>query len=154
MNEILKKFSIIKEVTSYEWEVLRKLVETIKLGTSKIIDIDNRSNWKEYDKEKLSIMDNWSTYSGCYNLEFTYNKNNIICTATIFDGDSYRGNPTNLRFIVTIELFIDFYNIIEREINNRFEQYLEDEYENYLEIEKQKWIKDKKDFLLNVVNKD
>jgi hypothetical protein len=153
MKEALKKFEVVKDVTCRNWDTLRKLVEEVSKDSTEILEIDDREHtyeWEnKYNKESLSKIESWSTYENCYDLFFDYCDNkNIICSASVCDGNNFDGHRTNLRFIIKMRISIYFLIYLEKEIDWAFDKYLDREYDKYLERQKEAWINKKRNMLL------
>ncbi len=146
-SKLLQILKTVGHVRSAQWRIVMLLVESIKskeaIVKKKKWEIDYKKNQKLYPLD-LSKIYTWSTFNGtCVDLYFTTEKNdlhNFHCYVKIYDGDSFHGHRTNLRF--TAELFLpsSFLHKIENEIMCEFNSHLENEYEKHLEKQKQDWI--------------
>lgn len=153
--------TLIGEVKSTDWNTVMEIVgcptANIKGYFDKIEILDKKwyDNYRlqnsEYYPLNLSDLKTWSTYSHtCIDLIFTMAKDKLHCHAKIYDGNSFDGRRTKLRFTANLILPNNFINVLEDDILSSFDYYLEDQYDIYLETQKINWMTDfKNKFLEN-----
>jgi len=137
-KELFRMLALANGVVSKKWETVMQLVDLIAKGEAK-------AKFCSYKKYDLSDINSWSTYEDkCIDLRFSNRKNILICEARIYDGESFDGTRTRLRFEALIKLPELFIYVLERRIELAFETYLENAYEEHLEAQKKIWIKNRK----------
>jgi hypothetical protein len=158
MTEIEKKYCdllvLLGSIKSTRWHYVQQIVPLIKEG--QIIDIhkswadDFRQKYPETYPLDLSKISTWSTFDEtCVDLRFFMEKNNLKCDVKIYDGNSFDGYRTNLRFTAKLLLPIYFIEKLSEIIDGYFDDYLENQHEKYLEEQKKRWINNLKIQILN-----
>jgi len=149
-KKLFEILTLIQHVRSTTWKLINPIVESINDDKStKVLEKEWMDHWKrESDLYPLNLdkIDTWSTYDECVDLEFYVEKNvegsdQLICEASIWDGDMLDGERTKRRFTAKIKLANKFIRTIEENINWRFNNFLEDQYELHLEMKKEEWMK-------------
>ncbi len=154
--ETSKLFKILKtigHVKSSRWSTIEALVECIQFKEATVIKKSwqekfMQSNLKHYPLD-LSKIGTWSTYEDCIDLHFTTDKDDFHCYVKIYDGDSFGGYRTNLRFTAELLLPLSFLNKIENSIHYGLTSHLEDLYDKHLEKQKLDWINKKRISILS-----
>lgn len=159
MKENKKLEIMLKNVTSVHskrWNTVMMIVELLKNGVGNII----KTVWVDeyYVTEKdLRNITTWSTYDGwgksdyqsCIDINFSYDENNVMCDAKIFDGDILHGVRQKLRFETKIEFPLSILENIKELIVSEFDEEIEMQYDNHLEYKRSEWIRKKKEEYFN-----
>jgi len=99
---------------------------------------------------KLDELSIWSTYDDtCVDLRFSLDNKKLVCEARIYNGESFDGRRTDLRFTAKIQLQNNFIENIDGLIEYDFKCFLYDEYEKHLELLRMEWVKKEREIILN-----
>lgn len=141
----IKVLNIVGSVRSTTWDSVMKLVEYIQSGSADIIE----KEWDDRFKKEnpihypldLSKIDTWSTYEKeCIDLRYLMEDDKLICAAKIYNGNSFYGFRTSLRFTAKIQLPTHFLDQIKGRIESALNDVADDEYEKHLELQRKKWV--------------
>lgn len=144
-EKLLQILSTIGEVKSCSYNIMQDIVSYLKTGGNKCViskkwhDFHMQNNPKLYPLI-LTDVKTWSTYHDCIDLSFRVNGKSLLCSARIYDGDSYSGWRKELKFTAELSLPALFVLKLRSDINCALQYYLEMQYRNHLQEEKQRWI--------------
>lgn len=154
-KKLLELLALVNHVTISRWKTVMDLVECIKEQKGvKIIKSEWHDSFKKNNPKfyplNLSQIETWSTYDGeCISLIFSEKEGKLYCHVKIYDGDSFGGTRTNIRFTAELILPNSFIRKIEGKINWAFEVFLTESYEQHLESQKLLWINNLKSQIIN-----
>ena len=157
-KKLIGLLSIIGEIKSDRWQTVMDIVDCIKSDSTGEVEILEKKWADNYKQAKpdlfpldLSDIKTWSTYDKCINVKFYLNDEILFCEAIIFDGDSFHGHQTRLRFTTELILPHSFIHKLEKIIMNSFENFLENLYFKNLEKQKMDWIENMRKFYIDKV---
>lgn len=148
ITESIKALSLIGEIRSTKWTTIMLVVDCIqndKTNKTVIVSKEWGEKYKHENTDRypldLSIRDTWSTYDDtCIDLTFSVKEKKLNCYAKIYNGMSYDGRRTDLRFEAEIILPNKFIKRIESLLEYEFRYFLERQYSAHLELKKREWM--------------
>ena len=156
-EKLFELLTLFDNVQSRNWNDVRKLVDEISKGRVTIKEKKWADQFKqdhpEYYPLDLADIKTWSTFDGtCIDLRFSNDiaeengqeNNQLVCRATIYEGNSFGGYREGKRFEAVLWLSTAFIHEIEPIIARYLESHLEDAYDDYLESQKKLWIHNKR----------
>lgn len=140
--EILR---LVNNVYSTRWNDVISIVNVIKNKQAKVIEKKWHEQFKfnnpNYYPLELSKIETWSTFDDdCIHLDYYIENDKLFCKAHIYNGNSFDGHITTLRFTATIELPDSFVHSIENKINYALDRMAENAYKEHLENQKKNWM--------------
>jgi hypothetical protein len=153
VKNLFKILLLVESVDSHMWRDVMQLVDAIANNKAEVIEKQWAETYKQnspdYYPLDLSKLKTWSTIEGeCINLKYFIQDGELICKAKIWDGGSFDGLQTRVRFTATISLPRLFIHNIESKITYAFDKLAEGEHENYLEAQKNAWMSNFKSEIL------
>ena len=153
-RELIGILAMIKQTRSTKWRMVMEIVKC--LNGDKPCRILHQ-DWADAYRNPLDLNDinTWSTFDEtCINLVFFAEDDKLFCDATIWDGDSFGGQRTNVRFTAQLGLPDEFLQVISGLIERDLNEHLEDLYDKHLESQKKHWIAGKRNMIMIGVNTD
>lgn len=140
MSSILrKKFKLAGTVTSYNYNLAKKVVECLKDGTATV----KSSGWLNFRSGMpldLEVFENWITYDKCIKFNFTLASTDILAEVVVYDGSSLNGMPESKRWEAVLSLPLSFTENISREIDKNLNWLALEAYEEILLKAKEEWL--------------
>ena len=152
ITESIKALGLIGEIRSTKWTTVMLVADCIQNDkTNKVVIVSKE--WAESYKRDypldLSKRETWSTYDDtCIDLTFSVKEKKLNCHARIYNGMSYDGRRTNLRFEAEIILPNKFIKRIASLLDYEFSFFLERQYNAHLELKQRVWMTNMKNKLL------
>lgn len=147
-----KLFNILSEIENtyiYEWNMVRKIHALIKAKKAFYSGLKWEDSWKNRPKLPLEEIEAWSTYDKtCISLKFYVEKQELMCHALIYNGESFNGVRKCKRFETKISLPLYFIENLKEYILSEFDKMAERAYFTHLETQKKLWIKHYKNMIL------
>lgn len=156
-EKLFELLILLDGVKIRRWETVMKLVEFIANGDVDVKEKKWDDEWKNRNEQyyplDLAKRETWSAFDNtCIDLNFDRIENDFVCKVKIYDGNSFGGERTKLRFTAKLLLPTKFIHCIEHHINWKFESFLQESYENHLESQRKLWINELKSQILGSVN--
>jgi len=155
-EHLFEMLNILRGVKSTRWSMVMKLQDVISKGDATV----EFKKWSDPFKNErpdyypldLTNIRTWSTYDDtCIDLHFTVygtERDMVACNVRIYNGESFNGFRTDLKFEASIILPPDFIHHLADIISYRFEDHLSDLYDEHLETKKKQWMEATKRKLL------
>lgn len=141
-KKILELLTLVNGIHSSDWSTVREIVKSFE--SIQVIKKGWNDSWKGKYPDMypldLSKISTWSTHDRtCIDLDFKNVDGKLYCKVRIYDGNSFDGYRTSLRFTAELILPNSFLKVIAQRINYAFENFLDDAYDNHLEAQKIEW---------------
>lgn len=133
-EKLFELLTLVDGVTSRRWETVMQLVGLIAKGSVTIKDAkwSDGYSYKQSNPEhyplNLAEIKTWSTYDDtCIDLQFSndttngHPNNQLVCKVKIYDGHSFGGHRTGLRFEALLWLPTAFLHTLEKRIEWSFD---------------------------------
>lgn len=148
LYKILDLLGPVQIFGSYKWDIVTKLVASIATKEAEVIHKEWHDTFKknnpQYYPLDLGVISTWSTFSDtCVDIMIAHvedsKKKKLHCLAKIYDGDSFGGQRTRLRFTAEIYLPKPFILNVEHSLIRALDRHAELQYEQYLSDQMQMW---------------
>jgi hypothetical protein len=151
-KKLFEILTLVGSVKSSSWNDVMSIVElmpSITVEEKRWNEKYKRDNPDWYPLDLFKI-ETWSTYEReCINLVFSIKNNEIVCKASIYNGDSIYGHRKDLRFTATLIMPNIFIKSLEQKILYAIDRLAEDSYREHLEDQKKLWMVDFKSQIFN-----
>lgn len=136
-NQLFKALEKVKYVYSKNFKFLRIIFDIVNKNPNTIIELDSRCYYFN-----IADFHHWSTYEDCVDFKFEAN-DKLTCAVYVYDGNMVDGQREKLRFLLKVELPLNFLKNIQENIQYELIEYYHQQYQDMLKKIETDWVNNK-----------